>query len=66
METSFFEDAVKAYERYCKRNGFIFSQPNEKMSIVDHKNVYLENINGRLGKYEIATKKIIINDRKQD
>lgn len=64
METSIFEDAVKAYAKYCEKNGYIFSQPNEKMTLIDRKYVYLENITGELGKYEIATKKILINDRK--
>lgn len=30
METLIFEDAVKAYAKYGERNGYIFSQPNEK------------------------------------
>ena len=29
METSIFEDAIKAYAKYCERYGYIFSQPNE-------------------------------------
>lgn len=65
MESSIFEDAVKAYVRYCQKNGFIFSQPSEQMSTVGRKYVHLENINGKLGKYEIATKKIITNDERQ-
>lgn len=64
METTIFEDAVKAYAKYCERNGYIFSQPNEKMSMVGRKYVHLENVNGKLGKYEIATKKIVTNERK--
>ncbi len=44
METSIFEDAVKAYARYCERNGYIFSQPNERLSMVGRKYVHLENI----------------------
>ena len=59
METSIFEDAVKAYARYCKKNGYLFSQPNESLSVVGRKYVHLENMNGKLGKYEIATGKII-------
>ncbi|WP_075557050.1 hypothetical protein [Parabacteroides timonensis] len=59
METSIFEDAVKAYARYCKKNGYLFSQPNESLSAVGRKYVHLENTNGKLGKYEIATGKII-------
>lgn len=65
METSIFEDAIKAYAKYCERYGYIFSQPNEQLSMVGRKYVHLENINGKLAKYEIATKKIICNDRKQ-
>lgn len=65
METSIFEDAVKAYAKHCERYGYIFSQPNEQLSMVGRKYVHLENINGKLAKYEIATKKIITNDRKQ-
>lgn len=65
MELSFFEEAVKAYAKYCERNGYVFCQPNEKMSMVGRKYVHLENINGKLGKYEIKTRKIIPNDRKQ-
>ena len=64
METTIFEDAVKAYAKYCERNGYFFSQPNEKMSMVGRKYVNLENFNGNLGKYDIATKKIITNERK--
>ncbi len=60
METSIFEDAVKAYARYCKKNGNLFSQPNESLSVVGRKYVHLENTNGKLGKYEIATGKIIV------
>lgn len=59
METSIFEDAVKAYAKYCEKNGYIFSQPSEVMSVVGRKYVHLENINGKLGEYEIATGKII-------
>lgn len=51
--------------KYCERYGYIFSQPNEQLSMVGRKYVHLENINGKLAKYEIATKKIITNDRKQ-
>ena len=65
METSILEDAVKAYARYCQKNGFIFSQPSERMSTVGRKYVHLENINGKLGKYEIATKQIIIDNKRQ-
>lgn len=65
METSIFEDAIKAYAKYNERYGYIFSQPNEQLSMVGRKYVHLENINGKLAKYEIATKKIITNDRKQ-
>lgn len=66
METSIFEDAVMAYAKYCKRNGYIFSQPNEQLSMVGRKYVHLENTNGKLAKYEIATKKIVTDDRKQE
>ena len=65
METSIFEDAVKAYAKYCERQGYIFSQPDEQLSMVGREYVHLENINGKLAKYEIANKKIITNDRKQ-
>ena len=60
METSIFEDAVKAYAKYCEKNCYIFSQPNEQLSVVGRKYVHLENTNGKLGKYEIATGKIIV------
>lgn len=60
METSIFEDAVKAYARYCKKNGYLFSQPNESLSVIGRKYVHLENTNGKLGKYEIATGQIIV------
>lgn len=59
METTIFEDAVKAYAKYCEEQGCIFSQPNEEFSMVGRKYVHLENINGKLAKYEIATKRII-------
>jgi hypothetical protein len=59
METSIFEDAVKAYAKYCEKNGYLFSQPDERLSVVERKYVHLENTNGKLGKYEIATGKII-------
>ncbi len=55
--TLIFEDAVKAYARYCPKNSSIFSQPSEQMHTVGRKHVHLENINGKLGKYKIATKK---------
>lgn len=60
MKTSIFEDAVKAYAKYCDKNGYLFSQPNESLSVVGRKYVHLENTNGKLGKYEIATGKIIV------
>lgn len=59
METTPFEDAIKAYEKYCKENGLVFSQPSEKLSVTDRKYVHLENMNGKLCKYEITTGKII-------
>lgn len=59
METSIFEDAVRAYAKYCKKNNYIFSQPNESLSVVGRKYVHLENSDGKLGKYEIATGKFI-------
>lgn len=59
METSIIEDAVKAYAKYCKKNGYIFSQPNESLSVVGREYVHLENSDGKLGKYEIATGKFI-------
>lgn len=59
MEPSIFENAVKAYAKYCKENGYIFCQPSEILSAVGRKYVYLENTNGKLGKYEIATGKIL-------
>ena len=59
-KTSIFEDAIKAYAKYCETNGYIFSQPNERLSVVGRKYVHLKNTNGKLGKYEIATGKIIV------
>lgn len=50
METSIFEDAVKAYAKYCERQGYIFSQPDEQLSMVGREYVHLENINGKLAK----------------
>jgi hypothetical protein len=58
--TTPFEDAVKAYQRYCKNNNLIYSQPSELLSKTGRKYVYLENINGDLGRYEIETGKILI------
>ena len=65
METSIFEDAIKAYATYCERYGYIFSQPNEQQSMVGRKYVHLDNNNGQLAKYQLAPKKIITNIRKQ-
>ena len=45
METSIFEDTVKAYAEHCERYGYIFSQPNEQLSMVGRKYVHLENTN---------------------
>lgn len=59
METTIFEDAVKAYAKFCEEQGYIFSQPHEAYSVVGRKYVYLENSNGKLAKYEMATKRII-------
>lgn len=54
---SLFDAAVKAYAEYCEMNGYIVSQPSESESIVDEAEgfVYLENTNGPLANYEIAT-----------
>lgn len=41
METSIFEDAVKAYAKYCEKDGYLFSQPNERLSVVECKYVHL-------------------------
>lgn len=66
METSFFEKAVKAYARYCERNGFIYAQPSELMSTDDRKFVYLENINGRLADYNISTGRISVPGKNKE
>lgn len=59
MEISVFDDAVRAYAKYCVKNGLILDQPDESMSVIDREYVHLENKNGPLGKYEIATGKIL-------
>lgn len=64
METTIFDDAVKAYAKFCKKHGYLFCEPDENMSIVGHRYIHLVNINGKLGKYDIATNRIITNKRK--
>ncbi len=63
METSIFETAVAAYQRYCKRNGFIYQQPDATLSDVGRKYVCLENINGLLAKYDIEKRCILEPER---
>ena len=57
MNTTF-EDAVKAYEKYCRNNNLIFNQPSETLSEIDRRYVYLKNTNGDLARYVIDTGKI--------
>lgn len=59
METSVFETAVETYLRYCKRNCFIYQQPDATLSRVGRKYVWLENINGPLAKYDIKKQCIV-------
>lgn len=63
MELSTFETAVEAYLRYCRRNGFIYQQPDEILSRVERKYVYLENINGPLAEYDIEKRRIVEAER---
>ncbi len=60
METSPFEDAIKAYEKYCKENGLVFSQPSEKI-IRNRPQIcsFGKYERKKMCKYEIATGKII-------
>lgn len=55
-----FDDAIKAYHRYCNSNNLVFSQPSESLSEIKRKYVYLKNINGDLARYVIKTGKILI------
>lgn len=59
MKDPIFEEAVKAYNRFCKENGFVYDQPSEVMSTVRRKYVYLENGSGTLAKYDIKSKLIV-------
>lgn len=59
MELSTFETAVEAYVRYCKRNNLVYQQPDETLSRVERKYVYLENINGPLAEYDIEKRRIV-------
>lgn len=59
MEHSIFETAVEAYLRYCKRNNFVYQQPDKALSRVERKYVYLENVNGPLAEYDIEKRRIV-------
>ncbi|MCD8177624.1 MAG: hypothetical protein LUE98_09420 [Tannerellaceae bacterium] len=58
--TTIYEDAVKAYEKYCTENNLIFRLPSENASEIDRDFVYLKNNYEDLAEYEIATEKIIV------
>ncbi len=55
-----YDDAVSAYYQYCNDNGIIFQQPCPYSSVVGRKYVYLNNINGLLARYIIASGEITV------
>lgn len=60
MSDTLFNDAVKAYSRYCSKHGLIFDQPSELYSDSDEKYIYLSNSHGLLAQYDIDTRQISI------
>lgn len=57
-EIDLFGKACDAYEAYCKRQGFELDMPSQKLSKVGWKYVHLNNVNGKIVKYIIRTRKI--------
>ena len=55
-----FEQALKAYKKYCNKNGFIFKQPDPKLSQINRqepgKFIVLKNSNGTLALVSFSNK----------
>lgn len=43
-----YKKAVVAYERYCRKDEYVYQQPSHDDSVIGTKFVHLKNVNGNL------------------
>lgn len=59
-ESSLYLEAFKAYIKAVESNGRVYQQPAQDATEIGRKYVSLYNCNGRLARYKIRTKEIIL------
>lgn len=46
-------EAAWALRKYCESNGYLFAEPNSRLSTVEGDRIMLRNVNGLLAKFKI-------------